>query len=104
MTDKAPRANQLASCARYMFSRRRGDCYYYASAMAYIARVLGYDARVVVWSGYCKRTVCRLISAWMVRGEVRKILENAGLQYAAGAYRQESVPCHKKAVSVSAEM
>ena len=47
MTDKAPRANQLASCARYMFSRRRGDCYYYASAMAYIARVLGYDARVV---------------------------------------------------------
>ena len=46
MTDHAPRANQIASCAGYMFTYRRGDCYYYASTMAYIARVLGYDARV----------------------------------------------------------
>ena len=30
------------------FSRHRGDCYYYASTMAYIARVLGYDSRVAV--------------------------------------------------------
>ena len=46
MTDHALRANQIASCAGYMFTYRRGDCYYYASTMAYIARVLGYDARV----------------------------------------------------------
>ena len=31
-----------------MFSRHRGDCYYYAATMAYIARVLGYDSRVAV--------------------------------------------------------
>ena len=38
----------LSTYARYMFSRRRGDCYYYAAAMACIARVLGYDSRVAV--------------------------------------------------------
>ena len=46
MTDRAPRAGQIASFAGYMFRYRRGDCYYYASTMAYIARVLGYDVRV----------------------------------------------------------
>lgn len=46
ISDQAPRANQIAACAGYMFTCRRGDCYYYASTMAYIARVLGYDARV----------------------------------------------------------
>lgn len=48
MTTRAPKAKNLSSYARYMFSRRRGDCYYYASTMAYIARVLGYDSRVAV--------------------------------------------------------
>lgn len=48
MTSRAPKAKNLPSYARYMFSRRRGDCYYYASTMAYIARVLGYDSRVAV--------------------------------------------------------
>lgn len=48
MTSCAPVAKNLPSYARYMFSRRRGDCYYYASTMAYIARVLGYDSRVAV--------------------------------------------------------
>ena len=48
MTNRAPKAKNLPSYARYMFSRRRGDCYYYASTMAYIARVLGYDSRVAV--------------------------------------------------------
>ena len=48
MTDRAPKAKNLFSYARYMFSRHRGDCYYYASTMAYIARVLGYDSRVAV--------------------------------------------------------
>lgn len=48
MTNRAPKAKNLFSYARYMFSRHRGDCYYYASTMAYIARVLGYDSRVVV--------------------------------------------------------
>ena len=48
MTNSAPKAKNLPSYARYMFSRRRGDCYYYASTMAYIARVLGYDSRVAV--------------------------------------------------------
>ena len=48
MTNRAPKAKSLFSYARYMFSRHRGDCYYYASTMAYIARVLGYDSRVAV--------------------------------------------------------
>ena len=48
MTNRAPKAKNLVSYARYMFSRHRGDCYYYASTMAYIARVLGYDSRVAV--------------------------------------------------------
>ena len=48
MTNRAPKAKNLSSYARYMFSRHRGDCYYYASTMAYIARVLGYDSRVAV--------------------------------------------------------
>lgn len=48
MTNRAPKAKNLFSYARYMFSRHRGDCYYYASTMAYIARVLGYDSCVAV--------------------------------------------------------
>ena len=48
MTIRAPIAKNLSSYARYMFSHHRGDCYYYASTMAYIARVLGYDSRVAV--------------------------------------------------------
>lgn len=48
MTNRAPKAKNLFSYARYMFSRHRGDCYYYASTMAYIARVFGYDSRVAV--------------------------------------------------------
>lgn len=48
MTSCAPTAKNLSTYARYMFSRRRGDCYYYAAAMACIARVLGYDSRVAV--------------------------------------------------------
>ena len=48
MANRAPKAKNLFSYARYMFSRHRGDCYYYASTMAYIARVLGYDSRVAV--------------------------------------------------------
>ena len=48
MTNRAPKAKNLSSYARYMFSRHRGDCYYYASTLAYIARVLGYDSRVAV--------------------------------------------------------
>ena len=48
MTSSAPTAKNLPSYARYMFSCQRGDCYYYASTMAYIARVLGYESRVAV--------------------------------------------------------
>lgn len=48
MTDGEPSARKIASCARYMFSAKRGNCYRYASAMAYIGRVLGYDTRVAV--------------------------------------------------------
>ena len=48
MGTEVPTARNIKSCARYMFTRKRGSCYYYAAAMAYIARVLGYDSRVAV--------------------------------------------------------
>ena len=48
MTNRAPKAKNLFSYARYMFSRHRGDCYYYGITMAYIARVLGYDSRAAM--------------------------------------------------------
>lgn len=44
--DKPPKASQLPSYARFMFANHCGDCYYYATTMAYIARVIGYDSRV----------------------------------------------------------
>lgn len=44
--DKPPKASQLPSYARFMFTNHCGDCYYYATTMAYIARVIGYDSRV----------------------------------------------------------
>lgn len=43
-----PSAQNMAPYARYMFSNQCGNCYRYASAMAYIARVLGFDSRVAV--------------------------------------------------------
>lgn len=43
-----PKAKHLAGYARYMFKNKKGNCYRYAAAYAYIARVLGYDARVLV--------------------------------------------------------
>ncbi|MCD8014142.1 MAG: hypothetical protein LUG99_13385 [Lachnospiraceae bacterium] len=41
-----PSASTMPSYAAYMFKYNTGNCYRYASAMAYIARVLGYDSRV----------------------------------------------------------
>lgn len=43
-----PSAQNMASYARYMFTYKHGNCYRYASAMAYIARVLGFGSRVAV--------------------------------------------------------
>ena len=37
-----------AACARAMFLSRKGNCYYYAAAFAFMARELGYDAKVAV--------------------------------------------------------
>ncbi|MCD7745324.1 MAG: hypothetical protein LUI13_08615 [Lachnospiraceae bacterium] len=45
---ETPTASKMASYASYMFKNNTGNCYRYASAMAYIARVLGYDSRVSV--------------------------------------------------------
>lgn len=42
-----PSAGKVPSYAAYMFQNKRGNCYRYGSAMAYIARVLGYESRVV---------------------------------------------------------
>ncbi|MCC8047288.1 MAG: hypothetical protein LIP12_17670 [Clostridiales bacterium] len=44
----APTASTVASFATDMFKNKSGNCYRYAAAMAYIARVLGYDSRLAV--------------------------------------------------------
>ena len=44
--DYVVKASNLPSFARTMLITGRGDCYYYGTTMAYIARVLGYDSRV----------------------------------------------------------
>ncbi|MCD7762525.1 MAG: hypothetical protein LUI14_04895 [Lachnospiraceae bacterium] len=46
--DGAPTAKTAASYASYMFKNKTGNCYRYAAAMVYIARVLGYDSRLAV--------------------------------------------------------
>lgn len=50
-----PSANKIASYASYMFNNKQGNCYRYASALAYIARVLGFESRVAV-GGVTART------------------------------------------------
>ncbi len=46
----SPSASLIPSYADYLFTNKGGNCYRFASAMAYIARVLGYDSRVAVGS------------------------------------------------------
>lgn len=43
-----PSASVIRSYALYMFNYKKGNCYRYGSALAYIARVLGLDSRVSV--------------------------------------------------------
>ncbi len=43
-----PTVNDMSECARHMFINHNGNCYRFASTFAYIARVLGYDSRVVL--------------------------------------------------------
>lgn len=43
-----PGAKEMPSYASYMFKNKKGNCYRYTAAMAYIARVLGFDSRVSI--------------------------------------------------------
>ena len=43
-----PAVKDMAECAKHMFTNHNGNCYRYASTFAYIARVLGYDSRVIL--------------------------------------------------------
>lgn len=43
-----PTAKDMPACALYMFNNRQGNCYRYSAAFAYVARVLGFDSRVVI--------------------------------------------------------
>lgn len=45
---EAPSAKKMPTYANNMLSNKKGNCYRYAAAFAYIARVLGYDSRVAV--------------------------------------------------------
>lgn len=44
--DGVPQGKELSECACSLFDNGRGNCYRYASAMACIAKALGYHARV----------------------------------------------------------
>ncbi len=43
-----PSSDKISSYANYMLTKKGGNCYRYASAYAYIAKVLGFDVRVCV--------------------------------------------------------
>ena len=43
-----PKAKHMQSMAYEMLKNKKGNCHRYAASFAYIARVLGYDVRVVV--------------------------------------------------------
>ncbi len=45
---ESPSASKMAQFALDMFKNKQGNCYRYAAAFAYIAKVLGYEARVGV--------------------------------------------------------
>ncbi|MBR1866175.1 MAG: transglutaminase domain-containing protein [Lachnospiraceae bacterium] len=47
-TNLYPKAKDMKSMAHDMFSKKKGNCHRYAACFAYIARVLGYDTKVVV--------------------------------------------------------
>lgn len=47
-TNLCPKAKYMQPFAYDMFSSKKGNCFRYAACFAYIARVLGYDSRVVV--------------------------------------------------------
>lgn len=49
----SPTAKKMPAYANNMFSQKKGNCYRYAAAYAYIARVLGYDSRVVAGKISC---------------------------------------------------
>ena len=44
---ESPSASKMPSYANYMFKNKKGNCYRYAASLAYIARVIGYDTKVV---------------------------------------------------------
>ncbi len=46
MKETKPSAKAMPKYATYMFKKKCGNCYRYASAMAYVGRVLGYETRV----------------------------------------------------------
>ncbi len=43
-----PKAADMSKIAKQMFKSKKGNCHRYAACFAYIARVLGYDSKVVV--------------------------------------------------------
>lgn len=45
---ESPSPSKMPSYARYMLKYKQGNCYRYAAAFAYIARVIGYESRVGV--------------------------------------------------------
>ena len=49
-----PSSDKISSYAAYMFTRKGGNCYRYASAYAYIAKVLGFDVRVCTGTVYLR--------------------------------------------------
>ncbi|MCM1297038.1 MAG: hypothetical protein NC311_15980, partial [Muribaculaceae bacterium] len=41
-------ASEMSGYANYVFSTMRGNCFRYAASFAYVAKVLGYDARAAI--------------------------------------------------------
>lgn len=45
-----PSAKKMPSYAKYMLTKKKGNCFRYAASFAYIATVIGYDSRVTCGS------------------------------------------------------
>lgn len=55
-----PGAKKMKPYAFYLFRNKKGDCYQYSSALAYIARVLGYDSRISVDNTITTHSWCEI--------------------------------------------
>lgn len=90
--------NWPSKYAYYFFSKKQGNCYKYASAFAYCAEVLGYDARVAVgriWSSPHGWTEIK-INGKIYTYDPNMQRNNPGINSYKRTYKTVPYPYHKR--------